>query len=341
MNRIRPLLRRAAYRAGGLGLMRERRRRALTVVMFHRVIDPADPDFADADPANTVSAPLFEEMLGFFRDNYAVVGLADLFAAAERARPLPDHSLLISFDDGWADNLRYAAPLLKSRGLPAVIFIAAEPVLSPAETWWQQQVFDAARRGTLAAACGREEPPAALDFVSRLAGLAGSERAQILASIPAHAPAARMMLAPRDLSSLAKFGIAIGIHGYRHLPLTEVADLDSGLRRARSAVASLSGDEASARALACPHGRYDQRVLTISREVGIRLVFTSDPILNPLDEGMIAKERPLGRISMEAPHLADRFGRLDRSAAATWLWRRPLAPADAPVRSLPSSVDAG
>ena len=337
MTRIRPLLRQVAYRSGGLGLMRHRLRSALTVVMFHRVIDPADPDFADADPGNTVSARFFEESLEFFTDHYTVVGLADLFAAANGTRVLPNHPLLISFDDGWADNLRYAAPLLRSRGLPAVIFIAAEPILSPDASWWQQQVFDAARRGaldiSLAVVPGRGTPRDALDYVCRLAGIEESERANILASIPARAPASRMMLAPEEVSSLAKFGIAVGIHGFHHLPLTEVADLYFELRQARSAVGALSGDEVGACALACPHGRYDQRVLAISREVGIRLIFTSDPILNPTRNGRISETQPLGRISMEAPHLVDGFGRLDPSAAASWLWRRPIAAAQAP-RSL-------
>jgi peptidoglycan/xylan/chitin deacetylase (PgdA/CDA1 family) len=332
MTGIRPLLRQAAYRSGGLALARRQQRAALTVAMFHRVIDVADPDFSDADPDNTVSAQLFEELVAFFRDHYSVVALADLFAAADRSsRPLPENPLLISFDDGWADNLRYAAPLLEAYRLPGVIFIAAEPVLSSAKIWWQQQVFDAARRGALAASgicdavgiTGED----ALDLVCRLAEFTEIERAEILASIPAHTPAARMMLKSQDLASLSRFSIAVGIHGHSHLPLTRVADLQDELGRARSAVASLTRDEGSARALACPHGRWDARVLSAAREAGIRLVFTSDPVLNATDGGMLAEERPLGRISMEARHLADGRGRLDRSAAAAWLWRRPLSTA--------------
>jgi peptidoglycan/xylan/chitin deacetylase (PgdA/CDA1 family) len=133
MTRIRQLLRQTAYRSGGLGLISEKLRGALRMVTFHRVIDPGDPDFAGVDPEDTVSAPFFEEPLAFFEDHYNPIGLAALMAAAERGQQLPDHALLISLDDGWLDNLRYAAPLLKSRGLRAVIFIPAERVLSSAE----------------------------------------------------------------------------------------------------------------------------------------------------------------------------------------------------------------
>src|SRR5437773_6222275 len=142
---LRRLLRTAAYRSGALGLARTRLRRALTVVMLHRIMDPADPDFAQADPEFTLSTSLFDQLLGFFVNHYAVVSLDDVMRAREGVRPLPDHALLITFDDGWADNLRYAAPLLKERGLPAVIFVAAEPILSASKAWWQEQVFAAAR----------------------------------------------------------------------------------------------------------------------------------------------------------------------------------------------------
>src|SRR5260370_32709832 len=71
--------------------------------------------------------------------------------AADQRRPLQRHPLLITFDDGWADNLRYGAPLLSRRGLPAVIFVVAEALLSPANGWWQEQIFAASRSGNPAA----------------------------------------------------------------------------------------------------------------------------------------------------------------------------------------------
>lgn len=133
MTGLRPLLRQAAYRSGMLSLSRSGVRHALTVVMFHRVIDPGDADFAQADPVYTVSAPLFEQLRGFFRDHYAVVDIGHVLDAADGVRKLPEHALLITFDDGWADNLHYAAPLLRARGMPSVIFVAAEAVQADSE----------------------------------------------------------------------------------------------------------------------------------------------------------------------------------------------------------------
>lgn len=340
MKRFRTLARRLAYRSGALGWKRAKHSRTLTVAMFHRVIDRADPEFEQADSTYTMPADLFERLLDFFRDHYSVIGLGDVRDAADRLHPLPDHPLLITFDDGWADNLRYAAPLLRHRGLPAVIFVAAEPLLSPADTWWQQQIFDAASRGNLAAferrmseygraGASDNRPGSPLDLICRIGQLGEDDRSEFLEAIVLPTSSSRMMLAPTDLAKLAAAGIAIGSHGYTHLPLTSVSDLAAEIRGASEAIAALTGDEASAAALSCPHGRYDARVLAAARANGIRLVFTSDPHLNRTEGGMIAPERPLGRILMEAAPLADGSGRFDPSAAATWLWHRPSLPRSA------------
>jgi peptidoglycan/xylan/chitin deacetylase (PgdA/CDA1 family) len=335
MNHLRILARRIAYRSGALGIARARRPDTLTVVMFHRVIDRADPDFEQADPEYTVEPDLFDQLLGFFRDHYSVVSLADVMEAADRCRRLPSHPLLITFDDGWADNLRYAAPLLHRRGLPAVIFVVAETLLSPANTWWQEQIFATARSGNLAvfeqmitedrrAGATGTQPDDPLDLICRVAEIGEGGRSKFLESMALPPRSSRMMLAPADLAKLGAAGIAIGSHGYTHLPLTRVRDIEAEIREAIAAIAALTGDGASAGALSCPHGRYNAGVISAARAAGVRLIFTSDPILNLVPGGFVAADRPIGRIYISAPHLADRSGRLDRSAAAAWLWRRPV-----------------
>ena len=332
MRRFRILARRIAYQSGALGFERANRPDALTVVMFHRVIDRADPDFERADPEYTVEPDLFDELLGFFRDQYSVVGLADVMAAADRRRPLPRHPLLITFDDGWADNLRYAAPLLSRRRLPAVIFVVAEALLSPANSWWQEQVFAAARGQMMIedrrAGANGNQPDDRLELICRLAEMGGSEQSKFIESIAAPPRLSRMMLAPADLAKLATAGIAIGNHGYTHLPLTRVRDIGAEICEAIAAIAALTDDKASASSLSCPHGRYDASVIRAAQAAGVQLIFTSDPILNPLSHGFVAADRPLGRIGISTTPLVDRSGRLDQSAAATWLWRRPVAPSE-------------
>ena len=335
MKRLRRLLRTASYRSGALSLARTRLRRALTVVMLHRVMDPADPDFAQADPEFTLSTSLFDQLLGFFVRHYAVVSLDDVMRAREGVRPLPDHALLITFDDGWADNLRYAAPLLKERGLPAAIFAAAEPILSASKAWWQEQVFAAARAGVLddwlanhadrdSLAMTGNNSAGALALVVRLGRMAEPERSAMLAGLPAAPCQARMMLEPKELLQLAAYGIALGIHGFTHLPLTEIADVEGDLGRARAAIAASSAGTAVTEALSLPHSRCNDAVIAAASAAGIKLIFTGDMNLERTSGGMLPPRPTLGRINIKGSYMArgrDR-DRLDPAAAARWLWDR-------------------
>ena len=64
---VSSLIKKALYVTGALGLYhRLRNRDTLTVIMFHRVLEPQDPRWASCDPDYTVSASLFSESLRFF-----------------------------------------------------------------------------------------------------------------------------------------------------------------------------------------------------------------------------------------------------------------------------------
>lgn len=332
MSRLRPLLRRAAYRSGALSLRRRQVRQALTAVMLHRVMDPADADFALADPVYTVSTPLFAQLLQFFRDHYFVVDLQQVLDAIDGTRALPRHALLITFDDGWADNLRYAAPMLAEHKMPAVIFVAAEAVQDTATAWWQEEVFACGRTGLLAAWIG-ETPERerllgdgadVLDVVTRLALMDAPTRDRVLASLPRQRYQSRMMMDEGGLRRLSAFGIEVALHGYRHIPLTAAPDVRDELMRTSIALERMTAGKAVTSALGCPHGRYDERAVSAARDVGVKAIFTSDKTLNACEDGLLSRERTLGRISIDEKHVMASPYRLDTSAAARWLWAREL-----------------
>lgn len=332
MASARSLFRKVAYRTGALRALRDPR--TLTVVMFHRVVDAADPDFIGADPTYTIALDIFTDLLVFFRRHYQAISLAELSAARSNLDRLPDHALMITFDDGWADNFRYAAPVLQRYGLPSTLFVAAGAVAAPEKIWWQEQVFARCRQGGAGPAIARlvtsgklsaHDTIDPLELVCRIALEDEAERHAILASIPMPAPAARMMLRGDDLLPLSATGMSIGIHGYSHMPLTKVADIETELERARSFVVSLTGDDASAQVMSLPHGRYDTYVIKSARRAGIRLIFSSDPTLTGIRGGALATTRPIGRIGIETSHLVDPAGRFDPARAATLLWRRSIA----------------
>lgn len=92
--------------------------RGLQVVLYHDIADDPHPLTDGLNVATPVA--LFEAHLDYFEREYEVVDLDMLLASR-----LPKRPLLITFDDGYRSVLDVAAPLLRRRGLPAVLFASA------------------------------------------------------------------------------------------------------------------------------------------------------------------------------------------------------------------------
>jgi peptidoglycan/xylan/chitin deacetylase (PgdA/CDA1 family) len=51
---------------------------------------------------------------------------------------LPQRSVVITFDDGYADNLHNAKPLLERYGIPATVFLSSGYIGCEREFWWDE-----------------------------------------------------------------------------------------------------------------------------------------------------------------------------------------------------------
>jgi peptidoglycan/xylan/chitin deacetylase (PgdA/CDA1 family) len=91
--------------------------RALRILMYHKVNDlPGNP--------LTVPTSLFDEQMDQLRTlGYRVVDLQAVLDFYVDKKPLPPHAVLITFDDGYRDNLDNAARVLRKYGYPAVLFV--------------------------------------------------------------------------------------------------------------------------------------------------------------------------------------------------------------------------
>jgi peptidoglycan/xylan/chitin deacetylase (PgdA/CDA1 family) len=297
--------RRTLYRLGALGVYHRVRNRArLTVVVFHRVLPPEDPRRAAAEPVWTLSKDVFRGCLQFFSRHYNVVGIDDLIEAIERRRPLPRRPLLLTFDDGWADNAEHARECLREAGLKATVFVVASAVGQ--QEFWQ----DAVLRDW------RTVPEAELS--RRLSSL-GAGRC------PRSDRGMREMLDAAQLQSLAGAGIAVGSHGFSHAPLSRVSDAGAELRASMQRLQDLAGTGGCfRRAVSFPHGDYNEAVVAEAFEAGYAAAFTSDPWLTELRAG-VPQGRLFGRIPIYEREIAE-HGRFRPERLASWLFLRRVGP---------------
>jgi peptidoglycan/xylan/chitin deacetylase (PgdA/CDA1 family) len=342
--RVISLLRHICYRCGALSLIhRWRNRNRLTVVIFHRILPPDDPRWPGADPEWTMSTKLFEQCLDFFKRHYSVIGLDTLLNARARFR-FPPRPLLITFDDGWADNAEFAFPALKRAGLPAVLFVAGEAI-GRREAFWQERIIAAWRTRRLAiteicktaAVLGRALPipPENSDsdaclraIIAALENWEVAPRNMLLQALPNIEESEEIrphMLSAQQLRELAAGDVAIGLHGHSHRPLTDL-DIVAELSVARDRLSGYLGSEAIGflDTLSFPHGRYDRVTVDAARNCGIRVMFTSDSLLLPLAGNAVAGEL-IGRVNLSSAAIIGRQGEFRPDRLATWLMTRPAA----------------
>lgn len=81
----------------------------------------------------------FDEQMKYLADEgYTAISLREFFEGRGGKRTLPDKAIIITFDDGYQDNLTNAQPIMEKYGMKGTVFVATglvdtEWYLTPAE----------------------------------------------------------------------------------------------------------------------------------------------------------------------------------------------------------------
>lgn len=106
--------------------------RRAVVLLYHRVADAAnDPWQLSVTPRH------FAEHLEVLRRHGYVMPLQKLVKSLEGG-DLPRRAVVITFDDGYADNLINAKPVLEKHDAPATVFVTSGYVGRGREFWWDE-----------------------------------------------------------------------------------------------------------------------------------------------------------------------------------------------------------
>jgi peptidoglycan/xylan/chitin deacetylase (PgdA/CDA1 family) len=119
---LKQLLKNGVYRsigetAKGVGAADGEAGRTLRVLMYHKVNNVAGN-------STTVPVDAFDEQMAQLGElGYRPVSLDEVLAYYLDGVPLPARAVLITFDDGYLDNLENAVPVLERYGYPGVLFV--------------------------------------------------------------------------------------------------------------------------------------------------------------------------------------------------------------------------
>ncbi len=292
-----------ALRSTGLLAAIERfaRRPGLLVLCYHRIGDPsADPFYG---PVFSATPSGFADHLAMLKSRLRLLTLDEATDLIASGRPLRDPCALITFDDGYRDNLTLALPALHAAAAPAAFFLPTGFLDRPRPFWWDTAAYvikqsrqatlelDRPRIGPLplatpadrdaaaiAAVLGflpNADPPGAADrFLDHLADRTG------VAPDPA-ALGRQLFLTWDEARTLADAqGIGVGSHTVDHPKLAKLAAADRRRELADSKARLESELRRPVAAIAYPFGgpdAVDEPTAVDAASAGYRAGFTFRP----------------------------------------------------------------
>jgi len=265
----------------------------LTVLAYHRVVDPTAAGFVGFAQNASASPESFADQMRLVASEYNPVSVHDVAGAVE-GRPLPDRALLVTFDDGYRDNHDLALPTLTEHSIPAVIFLATDHIGSHDPFWWDRVawIFETAGPGeeelpVLGQASWESTREMATKWIVAAKLLTESEKAVAIDDLAdvLDAPEVGSTFAASNLDwdmvrSMQDRNIAFGAHTCTH-PILSRVDLDTArveVARSVERVAKETGQMPVA--FAYPNGLpgdYPDAVVEIVSQTGIDLGFTLSP----------------------------------------------------------------
>jgi len=246
-------------------------RSSLIPFLFHTVFENDEEVEQDlVYPQEAITRDRLRELVeDFLGRGYRFVIAADV----ERDIPASDSCVWLTFDDGYANNLRMAE-IVREYGIGATLFVATGYVESGRRFWWDTVHAERRKQGASLdrieaeiQSLKRRELSDIDTYVAREFG-ADSDRPRSELDRP---------LTPEELRELVHAGgIEIGNHTVDHpiLPMLSTEQIEGQLVGAQEYIRDVAG--VTARSVSYPNGDYDGRVVDAARAAGLTVGVTTE-----------------------------------------------------------------
>lgn len=233
------------------------------ILMYHRVL----PDNCPADwlfPSLVVDVDSFARQMRWLCREFHVTTVGDLLNGAVRSdKP----RAAVTFDDGYSDNARYAAPILEAAGVRGTFFVTTGFIGTEQRLW-----FDVAARVRATTDSGVPSGSFA-ERMSYWKSIPTAERRRLLDRLTNStdwlAPQRDRAMTVADILRLKEAGHEVGVHTRTHpiLTRTEPQDLESEIA---GSLADLRRWGSEPRGIAYPNGDYSEDVVAAVKSAGLQ-----------------------------------------------------------------------
>lgn len=272
-------------------------RRSLTVLAYHRITDPQQPGFDTFAPNVSATPANFAAQMNYVAQHFNVVSMEEVVAWLQNGRFLPPNPLLITFDDGYRDNLTEAFPILHQRQLPATIFLATSHIGRNNPFFWDLVAYcfhHTPNRSAVLPLLGEQSwydltsrKTIMLTLLRQLKRLPDQDKWTAVRQIPAALKItipdnafAGLHLTWDDVCQLQANGISMGAHTHTHPILTSCTDEQAQheIRLSKQLIEERTGQ--SVLSFAYPNGQpydYTPEHAALVAAAGIPTAFTLRP----------------------------------------------------------------
>jgi peptidoglycan/xylan/chitin deacetylase (PgdA/CDA1 family) len=270
------------------------------VIGYHRVVDDFEAHAQGYMPSMLISAATLEQQLDWIGRHYEFADPDGMGRWLSGERPAGKPVAIITFDDGYRDVYEQAFPLLRRKGIPAVVFVVSDLVgntdmqihdalfllLVRALATWSMprlQLQDVLREAAPAAGPGPDvgalgPQPLTRALLARLTQaelrtVIGMLRRQV--ALPETGQPGYTAMDWGMLAEMRRAGMRIGSHSRSHALLTNETGgkVDEELHGSRREIERRLGEPALH--FAYPDGRFDASVVSAVADAGYRFAYTT------------------------------------------------------------------
>lgn len=297
--------------------------RSAVILTYHSVRPELEQAADWVGPGITHARQVFSRQMELIATRFNPVTLDDVLLFLNGENKLPEYPVVVTFDDGFLDNVEVAAPVLNQYGIRAAFYLTVGLIGSREAPWYSRlrhAVLTTKRNSWKSSLHGREwdlRSPAerdtallaAYDACAPLVKEAQREAVTTIQrelDVPSELPQRRMMMNWEEAKSLRRAGHVVGSHTVTHPNVAYIKDADdlrSELGESKRMIEEQLGE--AVEHFSYPHPaltpQWNEKTVAATREAGYASAVTTTK--GPVRRG----SNPLALRRINAPRAEHEF----------------------------------
>ena len=216
------------------GSLRSKITNSQTIILNYHRIGPVTDEWM----ITPLHQKIFEKQMKYLSENYEIISLNNLNEMIIKGS-IPKKAVVITFDDGYKDNYKFAFPILKKYNIPATMFLTTGPIEQKEMFWWDKinyvlshtdvKSIDLNDIGTYQLISDEDKIKSGFNIVEKLKTIKNDKKESIIKNLiditHVNIPdklGNQHVLSWNEIKKMDKNGIDFGAHTVNHPILTKV-----------------------------------------------------------------------------------------------------------------------